>query len=116
MSLGVEVSARDGSMVVVLSGTAQASALEGLQPALAAALDEGRVVVLDASTLTLVEPAGLESLLSGLEVGTGQLHVVGQEVAGGPGRMSGVSVTLHTTIEGAMAAVGRDSDLDGQPW
>lgn len=116
MSLGVEVSARDGSMVVVLSGRAQASALEGLQPTVAAALDEGRAVVLDASTLTLVDPAGLESLLFGLEVGAGELHVAGQEVAGGAGRISGVSVTLHTTIESAMAAVGRDSDLDGQPW
>ena len=38
MSLGVEVSARGTSVVVVLSGTAEAAALDGLKPAFAAAL------------------------------------------------------------------------------
>ena len=116
MSLGVEVTARGTSMVVVLSGTAEAAALEGLRLALAAALGEGQAVVVDARTLSLVEPAGLEPMLSGLAVGAGQLHLIGQDGQGGLGRISGVSVSVHTTVEEALTAIQvRANRLGGAP-
>ena len=66
MSLGVEVSVRGASMVVVLSGTAEPTSLDGLKPGVAAALGEAEAVVIYARTLSVAESAGLEPMLSGL--------------------------------------------------
>lgn len=65
MSLGVEVSVRGASMVVVLSGTAEPKSLDGLKPGVAAA-GEAEAVVIYARTLSVAESAGLEPMLSGL--------------------------------------------------
>ena len=116
MSLGVEVSVRGASVVVVLSGTAGTAALERLRPALVAALAEGQVVVVDARGLSLVEPTGLEPLLSGVALKAGQLHLVGLKGPGCPGDIAGAPLAIHATVEEAIVAIeARANPWAGQP-
>lgn len=115
MSLGVEVSVRGASVVVVLSGTAGTAALEGLRPALVA-VAEGQVVVVDARGLSLVETTGLESLLSGVALKAGQLHLVGLKGPGCPGDIAGAPLAIHATVEEAIVAIeARANPWAGQP-
>lgn len=114
MSLGVEVSARGTSVIVVLSGTAEAAALDGLKPAFAAALGEAEAVVIDARMLSVVESADLERMLAGLAVRAGQLHLIGRVGSAGPGRLSGVSVAIHATVEEAFRAIEGRAHVSGR--
>ena len=106
MSREVGVSARGTAMLLMLSGATEGKVLEGLQPALAAALTEGKCVVVDARRLTLVDGTVLDGIFSGLDPADGRLYLVADRASRLVDRVRQPGpVGVHPSVDDALVAI-----------